>query len=204
MRDVPRHLCVDQPDSALCRAAAALLERSAPEVMVAHSYRSHVLGAALVAERWPSYDAEVLFVAAALHDLGLTEAWSCVEAPGFEQVGAVRAAELLRSQGAGEERAALAHDAVALHLELTTSSDPRPEVAALHLGAAADVLGIRLDALPDGLLDEALERWPRTGFAAWLSAAMQQEARRRPDSITGRYVRDLDFLTLLAHAPLPS
>ncbi|MGN9779393.1 HD domain-containing protein [Micromonospora sp. H33] len=198
------HRHVDPPDSALCRSAAELLHRSAPAPLVAHCYRSYALGAALVADRGEAYDAEVLFVAAALHDLGLTTAYAHVDAPGFEHVGAAIAAELVREHRAGEERAALARDAVSLHLELMTAQDPRPEVAALHLGAAADVLGIGLDRLPDGLLDDALHRWPRAGFPAWLSEAMQTEAQRRPASTAGRYVRELGFLHLLAAAELPA
>ncbi|MCW2680548.1 MAG: hypothetical protein JWM62_1949, partial [Frankiales bacterium] len=45
--------------------------------------------------------------------------------------------------------------------------------------------------------------WPRTGFAAWLGAAMQREAERRPDSTAGLYVRELGLLDLIASAPLP-
>ncbi|MCW2715247.1 MAG: hypothetical protein JWN88_2294 [Frankiales bacterium] len=193
-----------RPDSALSRAAAELLARSAPGPLIAHSYRSHALGAALIARRGTPYDAEVLFVAAALHDLGLTAAYATVDAPGFQTIGAEAAADLVRRHSADEQRATLAFDAVALHLELTTARDPRPEVAATHLGAAADVLGLGLDDLPAGLLDEVLGDWPRTGFVDWLSTTMQAEAERRPTSTAGRLVRELGFLKLLAAAPLPT
>lgn len=66
------------------------------------------------------------------------------------------------------------------------------------------MLGIGLDRLPDGLLDDALHRWPRAGFPAWLAAAMQAEAQHRPTSTAGRYVREFGFLQMLAAAELPA
>ncbi|MFI7578730.1 hypothetical protein [Micromonospora sp. NPDC049497] len=204
MRDHRPERSVDPPDSALCRSAADLLRRTAPAPLVAHCHRSYALGAALITNRCEAYDAEILFVAAALHDLGLTAAYGHVDAHGFEHVGAAVAADLLRVHGGDEQRATLVRDAVAMHLELTTGQDPRPEVAALHVGAAADVLGIGLDRLPDGLLDDVLQRWPRVGFTAWLSAAMQAEAQRRPASTAGRYVREFGFLQMLAAAEVPA
>jgi hypothetical protein len=193
------------PDSELCRAAAALLHAAAPPVLVGHCERTFQLGAALLGRRWSDCDQEVVYVAASLHDLGLlTDEPLGASATGFQDVGARACADLVRVRTGDGDRAELAGAAVTLHLELGSADDPRPEVAAVHLGAAADVLGARVDQLPDGLLDAVLEAWPRTGFAAWLAAAMQREAQRRPDSTAGLYVRELGLLGLIEAAPLPS
>lgn len=193
------------PDSTLCRAAAGLLRAVAPPVLVSHCERTWLLGAALLEDRWAGCDQEVVYVAAALHDLGLvTEGALSETGVGFEDVGAGATAELVRAHTADAPRAELARAAVALHLELSSADDPRPEVAAVHLGAAADVLGLRLDQLPVDVLDAVLDAWPRVGFAAWLTAAMEREAERRPDSTAGRYVRDFGMLAAIAAAPLPS
>lgn len=191
------------PDSALCRAAAALLHATAPPVLIGHCERTWMLGAALLGRRWADCDQEVVYVAAALHDLGLLTD-EPLSAAGFQDVGAGACADLVRSQTGDGPRAELARAAVALHLELSSADDPRPEVAAVHLGAAADVLGARLDQLPADALDAVLDAWPRTGFAGWLSTAMEREAERRPASTAGRYVRELGLLELIAAAPLPS
>lgn len=193
------------PDSTLCRAATALLHAAAPPVLVAHCERTWRLGAALLGPRWADCDQEVVYVAASLHDLGLlTDEPLAAAASGFQDVGASACTDLVLLHTGDSLRAELAHAAIALHLELSSADDPRPEVAAVHLGAAADVLGARLDQLPVDVLDAVLEAWPRTGFAAWLSAAMEREAERRPGSTAGRYVRQLGLLELIAAAPLPS
>lgn len=193
------------PDSALCRAAASLLRASAPPVLVGHCERTWMLGAALLGRRWEDCDQEVVYVAASLHDLGLlTDEPFPGAAHAFQDVGASACADVVLFQTGDRPRAELARAAIALHLELSSADDPRPEVAAVHLGAAADVLGARLDQLPADVLDAVLDAWPRTGFADWLSAAMEREAERRPASTAGRYVRELGLLELIAAAPLPS
>lgn len=193
------------PDSALCRAADALLRAAAPPVLIGHCTRTWVLGAALLGPRWAECDQEVVYVAAALHDLGLVaDAPPAGTASGFQDIGAAAGATLVSVQTGDATRAELARAAAELHLELGSADDPRPEVAAVHLGAAADVLGARLDQLPAGLLDAVLDAHPRTGFADWLAAAMRREAERRPASTAGRYVRDFRLLELITNAPLPS
>lgn len=193
------------PDSALCRAADALLRAVAPPVLIGHCMRTWALGAALLGPRWADCDQEVVYVAAALHDLGLVaDELPAGTASGFQDIGADACAELVRAQTGDALRAELARAAAALHLELGSAGDPRPEVAAVHLGAAADVLGARVDQLPAGLLDAVLDAYPRTGFADWLAGAMRHEADRRPASTAGGYVRDFGMLELIMSAPLPS
>lgn len=188
-------------DSAVCVAAADLLDRSSPPVLVRHCYRTHALGAALLAGR--RLDPEILFVAAALHDLGLAPDYATAEVAGFELVGAAAAEQLMSAHGADGRRARLAGEAVELHLELSSAQDPRPEVAAVHLGAALDVLGLSQEQLPAGVLDAVLERWPRAGFPTWLAQAMQAEADARPRSRTAVLVRDAALLALIERAELP-
>ena len=191
------------PDSAVCRAAADLVEATSPPALVAHCHRTHALGLHLLGRAAAQVDREVLFVAAALHDLGLTAAGQRAQVDGFEQVGAQEAERLLLAHGGTPEQAQRAAQAVALHLELSSADDPRPEVAAVHLGAAADVLGLHLDRVPPQLLEAVLEQWPRDGFPALLAVAMQREAQARPLSRAATLVRDAGLLELLDAAPLP-
>jgi hypothetical protein len=189
-----------RPDTALADAAEDLLRASSPPVLVAHCLRTHAFAAGLLARSHRAYDPEVLFVAAALHDLGLVEAWEDGVTP-FELRGAHLAREASLRAGADRAAADLVHDAIALHLEMSTASDARPEVAGVHLGAAVDVLGLRLDELPAGLLESALERWPRTGFTAYLVQAMADEAAAKPAARTAELTRDHGLLDLIAAAP---
>jgi len=188
------------PDSALARAADGLLRTSSPSTLVAHCYRTFHFGAAFLAGQRREFDAEALFIGAALHDLALVEVYDDPQT-GFELHGSRLAEQELTSWGAPPELAALVRDAIALHLELATGDDPRPEVAAVHLGAAADVVGLRLDQLPPALVAEVLEAHPRQGFAGYVAEVLNRQATAKPDSRIGHLVRDFGFLGLVAAAP---
>jgi hypothetical protein len=194
-------MIMPRPDSRLADAAEHLLRESSPPVLVEHCLRTYAFGAALLEEARRPVDHEVLFVASALHDVGLTELEDDGTTP-FEQRGARLARDAVVRSGAGAVAADLVHDAVALHLELGTADDPRAEVAGVHLGAAVDVLGLRLDQLPPGLLDRVLERHPRHDFAAHMVAAMTREAAANPASRTAALVREFGLLELIAAAPV--
>ena len=191
------------PSTPLASAAAELLSATSPDVLVQHCRRTYVFGAALLDRAGRSFDTECLFVGSCLHDLGLLPVNDDGKTP-FQLRGAVLARDVVERHGGTHSQASLVHDAVALHLELSTGDHPVPEVAGVSLGAAVDVLGLRLDLLPVELVDEALSAHPRGAMKAWLVAAMREEALRKPDSTVAGYVRDLDFLALVEAAPFPS
>lgn len=192
-----------RPDTPLADAAEELLRTSSPPVLVAHCLRTHAFATALLERAHRSFDPEVLFVAAALHDLGLSAPGEDGVTP-FEIRGARLAREAVVRAGGSPHTADLVHEAVALHLDLGAADDPRPEVAGVHLGAAADVLGLRLDQFAADLLADVLECWPREGFPEYLEAAMRQEAEAKPGSRVAALDRELDFIGLIAAAPFPA
>lgn len=171
-------------------------------MLVAHCRRTYVFGAALLERAGRAFDPESLFVGSCLHDLGLLAEHDDGSTP-FQLRGAQLAREFVLGQGGTPRTADLVHDAVALHLELTTAEHPTPEVAGVSLGAAVDVLGLRLDALPAELVDAALAAHPRGGMKDWFVRAMRDEATRKPESTVAGYVEGLGFLTLIQEAPFP-
>ncbi|SDE98081.1 hypothetical protein SAMN05660662_0516 [Blastococcus aurantiacus] len=192
-----------RPDTPLADAADHLLRTCAPRVLVAHCRRTHAFATALLGRAHRSFDPELLFVASALHDLGLCAPGEDGVTP-FQLRGADLAHDAVLRAGGAPDAADLVREAVALHLELGTADDPRPEVAGVHLGAAADVLGLHLDELPGGLVGDVLERWPREGFPAYLEAAMRQEATTKPDSRVAVLQRELGFIDLIAATAFPA
>jgi hypothetical protein len=188
------------PDSPLARAADQMLCAASPPTLVAHCHRTYRFGSAFLEGQRRAFDAEALFIASALHDLALTEAYDDPQTP-FELHGARLAEQELHSRGARPDLAGLVRDAIALHMEITTADDPRPEVAAVHLGAAADVMGLRLDQLPPGLVADVLELHPRQGFAAFVTEAVRRQAAAKPDSRIALLIRHAGFLDLIAASP---
>jgi hypothetical protein len=189
------------PDSELAASATALLTETSPPALVNHCLRTYQFGAALGARDGLDPDLEMLYVASALHDLGLTERFDGPEP--FEAQSAQAAYAFLVAAGCPTERAQYVGEAIAFHLAVTTAHDPRPEVALLSIGAAVDVLGLRLEAVPGDLVDAVLAEYPRLGFKELMASLMRDQSERKPDSLAGTYVRQYAFLDLIAKAPFP-
>jgi hypothetical protein len=188
------------PDTKLAVAAEALVVHVSPPALVGHCRRTFAFGAALLQQQGRVYDAELLYIAAMLHDLGLTDEYEDGVTP-FEQIGADAARRALLSEGAAPDKADLVHAAIALHLEAATADDPRPEVAGVSLGAAVDVLGLRLSDLPESLVAEILEEYPRLDFKTMLAEAIDRQVRLKPQSRLARHVERYNFSALVAAAP---
>lgn len=190
---------VPVPDSATASAAEALIAESLPLTLVNHSHRTYAFGALLGARDGLDWDAEPLYVAAMLHDLAL----GCTarrDEP-FERVGAHMARDFALERGWPEARADVVGRAIALHMEVGRATHERPEVALLHLGAAADVIGARLQDISPDTVAEVVERHPREGFKAFFADAIRDEARRHPRSTTARLCRWGQFTGRIKRAP---
>lgn len=57
-------------------------------------------------------------------------------------------------------------DAIALHTSLGIASRKQPEIALVHLGASADVLGVRIADIPPETVEQVIDMYPRLGFNA--------------------------------------
>ena len=105
----------------------------------------------------------IRFMTSIMHDIGVTERHA--DEPGsFEYVGAKAALEFCTHRHYEPSKAALVHDAIALHTAVGIAHQYEPETALVHFGAGVDVIGIRLDEIPDYALAETLERYPRLNF----------------------------------------
>lgn len=187
------------PDSAVALAAASLLDDSAPRVLASHCYRAYFFGAVLGRRDGLDWDAEILFVSAMLHDLGLTDYLSGQGS--FEQRGAVAADSWLRAQGWPADRAAIAAAAIRMHLDVGRAGNQRPEVALLHFGTAADVTGMRLEDIHPSTVEEVIDAYPRQGFSRFFADKMRAEARSQPMSATAALCRYGQFPWRIEHSP---
>ncbi len=193
------------PDSSIARGALELAGRHMPPWLIAHAHRTFQFGHALLATANIAADVELLFVASMLHDVALgTDVADPVA--DFQVVGAEFARTYVARNhvdqaGRTPEDSDRVGDAVRLHLELTSADDPRPEVAGVHLGAALDVIGLRLDQLAPAVVDEIVQLYPRTGFAGHLSSALAVEASLKPRSRLAELDLEFDFINLVRNRP---
>jgi hypothetical protein len=175
------------PDTDLASAATDLLVAASPEVMVQHCFRSYHFGLALADRGGLAPDRELLFIAAMLHDLGLTERFDGPEP--FELISADTAHAYLLMHGAEAARADAVAEAIRLHVYAETAKDPRPEVALVSMGAAVDVFGLRLDRIGPDVVQRILDEHPRLGFTAAIIAIIADQSARKPDCPLARLDR---------------
>jgi HD superfamily phosphodiesterase len=191
---------IPTPESPCAAAAAELVTETSAPWLVAHVWRTWHFGVSLIERRGlVCADTELAFVAAMLHDLGLTESYDGTDP--FEETGAAGAVELASVHGWDPKRSALLATAIRRHLDLDAADD-EPEIALVHLGAAADVVGLRLDEIADELIDRVLAEHARGDFARELRRAMDRQVEAKPTTKVAGLYRDFDFGGLIGVCPL--
>ena len=86
-------------------------------------------------------------------------------------------------------------------MELSSAEDTRPEVAGVHLGAAADVVGLRLDQISPDWIEAIVSESPRLGMKKAFIETIGAEAKRKPYSSAAELIRNFHFLDLIDAAP---
>lgn len=172
------------PDSSLAEDATQFVRDTATQLLYDHSRRVFLWGAAIGAERKLRFDAELLYVGAMFHDIGLAEGHRSHDER-FEIDGANAARRFLEQHGVPEQEVMTVWEAIALH---TTPEIPRykqPEVALVTAGVEFDVLGIGFDDVPKAVRDQVVAAHPRTGFKAGIVDAFADGMRSKPDTAFG-------------------
>ena len=202
------------PDTAVARAASELLEEASTPLLVAHSRRVYLFGALLGTERGVEVDRELLWVAAAFHDVGLLAGYRS-DTERFEIDGADAALSFLDSHGVDPDRSDVVWQAIALH---TTPEVPRrmhPVIALLQAGVEYDVLGRDFDALRTATREAVLAAHPRDGFKDGIVRAFHEGFVFKPSTTFGTMNADVlarlspgtepgSFVDAIHDAPFPS
>ena len=129
------------PDSKIAREATDLVRHHESEVLFNHSARVYLFGAMKGIRQKLKFDAELLYVAALFHDMGLVDHFH-TDTERFEVDGADAAREFLRRHGIPEPKVDLVWEAIALHTTPGIPASMRPEIALTNAGVVMDVIGI--------------------------------------------------------------
>jgi hypothetical protein len=105
---------VSLPDTSVAMAAADLARAVSPPFLFNHCLRTFVFGSLLAERDHVAYDREMIFIAAALDDLGLTTRYATPD-HSSEMDGADAAKAFLVSRRVTEARVELVWNAIALH-----------------------------------------------------------------------------------------
>jgi hypothetical protein len=201
------------PDSVLAKEATGILREYSSDLLFNHSVRVYLFAAEQGRQRKLRFDAELLYVAAAFHDLGLTRKFSS-ESERFEVDSANAARQFLSAHKVPEEQVQTVWEAIALHTTPGIAQYMRPEVALLHSGVGLDVLGRGFDEFPSDLRDQIVAKYPRKHFKEDFIQAYFAGFAHKPASTIGtvnasvceRYIpgyRSPNTCDLIAASPFP-
>jgi hypothetical protein len=151
------------PDSLLAKEATDILREYSTELLINHSIRVYLFAAQQGRQQELRFDTELLYVAAAFHDLGLIKKFSSPNER-FEVDGANAARQFLTAHDVPEEEIRTVWEAIALHTTPGVTQHMRPEVALLYSGVSLDVLGKGFDEFPSKVRDEIVAKYPRRRF----------------------------------------
>ncbi|GAB0107067.1 HD domain-containing protein [Nocardia sp. JMUB6875] len=199
------------PDSRLAREATTLVRDTADELIFDHSRRVYLFGALQGVRRGLDYDAELLYVAAMFHDLGLT-ARHRDSTQRFEIDGADDARDFLIAHGIPAERAEIAWTAIALHTTPEIPARMAPEIALVTAGVELDVLGLGYDDVTEDQRDAVTTAHPRPDFKRRILAAFTAGIEHRPRTTFGNVKADVlehfspgferdDFVAVIRNSP---
>ncbi len=172
------------PDSLLAKEATGILREHSTELLFNHSVRVYLFAAEQGRQRKLRFDAELLYVAAAFHDLGLIKKFSSQDER-FEVDSANAARQFLSAHDIPEEQIQTVWQAIALHTTPGLTQHMRPEVALLYSGVGLDVLGRGFEQFSTELREEIVARYPRTNFKEEFLQQYFRGFAHKPGTTTG-------------------
>jgi hypothetical protein len=178
------------PDSTIGREATEFVRDVSSPLLFDHSRRVFLWGALYGEQLLLDYDAELFYVAAMFHDLGLVEGHAS-EQERFEIDGANAARSFLDRHGLPEEQITIVWDAIALH---TTPEVPRykqAEVRLVNWGVEYDLHGRHFDQLTAQRRDAVIAAHPRAGFKEGILEALAAPLRDKPETAYAAWQTDV-------------
>ena len=197
--DLPRSIGgIRIPDDAVSRATWAWAQRRLPRYLLAHSVRSYCWGATLAASDGLAFDAPILWSAALIHDVGLTQIPRNMVC--FEYQGGRIARRLLVGEGMGKADADRAARAIELHMAPRVTLADGVESVLLDRATGVDVRGTEFSAI-DRVRDAVVGELPRGDFDRRFLAGIRREVAVRPGCQSQRLLPKLEVEGHVADNP---
>jgi hypothetical protein len=176
-------------DTPMVHDAIELARSSSEPYLFNHVMRSWLFGVLIAEGANPEPDPELLAVSAVLHDLGLTDHYNGQER--FEVDGANAARTFMKERGIPAHQVQLVWDAIALHTTRSIAMHKEPEVAMTHSGIAMDVIGARLDLIPQEKVRAILAEFPRLSMKKQFLDRLCSVVRQKPATSYDNVLRDI-------------
>ncbi|MET9069213.1 HD domain-containing protein [Streptosporangium sandarakinum] len=177
------------PETPAARAALEVATEYCSPALLNHSVRAYLWAAAYGAMNGVAFDAELLYVSAMLHDIGLVQEFDSHTVP-FEEAGGHVAWVFGAGAGWPVARRRRAAEVIVRHMWDEVDVEADPEGHLLELSTGLDISGRRPEAFPAELRAEVLGRHPRLGIGEEFTACIKDQAARKPDSLAAGFVRN--------------
>lgn len=173
------------PTTPAAERAREVLERFASPSLVNHSLRSYIWAAAYAHEHALAHDAELLYVAAMLHDIGLVPSFDAHAVP-FETAGGHVGWVLAAGAGWPTARRDRVVEVIERHMWDAVDQAMDPEGFLLEIATGLDISGRNPDWWPADLRAEVLAALPRLDLVTEFTACFEAEAARKPASTAAK------------------
>ena len=159
-------------------------------MLINHSHRVFFWANEFGRQADQPYDAELLFICAAFHDLGLLKTFRSAD-DRFEVDSANAVRQFLEHHGVPHTRIQTAWDAISLHTTPGIAPYKPIEVELLYNGVGLDVLGIGYEGLDPKLRDKVVAQFPRVDFHRQIAQAFQDGFGYKPQTTEGTCNEDI-------------
>jgi len=181
---------IEIPDTTIAREATEFVRDVSTPLLFDHSRRVFLWGSLYGEQLLLDYDAELFYVAAMFHDLGLVEGQRS-QHERFEIDGANAARAFLERHGVPDEQVLLAWDAIALHTTPEIPRYKRPEVRLVNWGVEYDIPGRHFDRLTAEQREAVIAAHPRLDFEEGIIEALAGPLRDKPATAYATWQRDV-------------
>jgi hypothetical protein len=178
------------PDSALARETTEFIRDASTELLFDHSRRVFFWASLRAEQLSLRYDAELLYVGAMFHDVGLLDGHRSAHER-FEIDGANAARAFLERHGLPEEQVMTVWESIALHTTRQVPEYKQPEVRLVALGMQYDMFGSPFDALNAEQRSAVLAAHPRTNFKTGMIEALAAGIRDKPETAVSTMMTDI-------------
>ena len=172
---------VPQPENSIARAAFDVAAAYCSPALTNHCLRSYVWAASYGITNGIDFDAELLYVSAMLHDIGLVKEFDSHTVP-FEEAGGHVAWAFGAGAGWPVERRVRAAEVIVRHMWSTVDVNEDPEGHLLEIGTGLDISGRDADKWPAAFRSEVVRRIPRLTLGQEFLRCFEDQARRKPAS----------------------
>jgi HD domain len=179
------------PETPAATAALSIATRFYSPALLNHVVRSYLWGRMYASAHGLTFDDELLYVSAMLHDIGLTDPFDSHRVA-FEEAGGDLAWVFGVAAGWPADRAARATEIIVRHMRADVAATVDPESHILQVATSWEIVGRRPEEFSEQARAEILARYPRQGFGSEFLGCFQDQGTRKPGSAAaGSITNDL-------------